>query len=485
MIVKELVEKARLGDEKAFDELVEHYTVIFVNNVLKCNGNDENLKEVAKEKLPMFIKEYFEKNYKNSLNDYLRYQAKYSFKDKLRLNDTRNMQIDELKKIYSKRLVNLLKKYNSILSEEELYNFCYNIISKRIDEIKHDRNNFATLLGVFFSKLKISIENEETLIIKYASSMGVNKKVENYFIDKYSYLLDEYKYESSYLFLKENFGLIINDIFKSEKINKDYMKNHVKRMMKKYNINYLKDLKIKEDNIRNNDYDKEELYKSNLVLKNIMYDKYKNEINLNEDDFRKIIDEKYDLFFNAYIKGVSKKDLRAYMLTRFNEYFNNRNLPHDLTDEEKEEKEFQKYSNIKYVDKKIKNININYPYDKVINELYKYYDEILEDYFKYNKKTDIKTHISYKLKDKIKKLVLLYNDEEIKNISLKFMNLNLLDKDILEEVITNLTEYYLSNKINNKEPYELFIINRLKNFNYDEYYRIKNIKEHIKIKVKR
>ena len=47
----------------------------------------------------------------------------------------------------------------------------------------------------------------------------------------------------------------------------------------------------------------------------------------------------------------------------------------------------------------------------------------------------------------------------------------------------NLTSYYISKKMENKVPFELFIIKAIENFDMEEYLMIKDVKEHINLKV--
>ena len=58
MWIKDYVMKARTGDEKAFNWLVEHFEPLFCDSVVRFNSNDETLRNEAKKKLPEIIRKY-------------------------------------------------------------------------------------------------------------------------------------------------------------------------------------------------------------------------------------------------------------------------------------------------------------------------------------------------------------------------------------------------------------------------------------------
>ena len=63
MWIKDYVMKARTGDEKAFNWLVEHFEPLFCDSVVRFNSNDETLRNEAKKKLPNIIRKYIDNNY--------------------------------------------------------------------------------------------------------------------------------------------------------------------------------------------------------------------------------------------------------------------------------------------------------------------------------------------------------------------------------------------------------------------------------------
>ena len=198
MQIKELIKKAKKGEEKAFNDLIEYYEDSFCDMVVRKN-NDEKLREPAKEELPELLKIYLKGNYTQPLHDYLRYYSTSFFTDKLRLSDTRDMQLDKLKKIYAKRLFLILKKINKVLSDEELNSYAYNLISSTIDKFSDDREALATRLGVFFGKQKLSVNTQESLLIRYILQEGFNDNIIKFFYDEYKFILEEYKKEISYI----------------------------------------------------------------------------------------------------------------------------------------------------------------------------------------------------------------------------------------------------------------------------------------------
>ena len=57
------------------------------------------------------------------------------------------------------------------------------------------------------------------------------------------------------------------------------------------------------------------------------------------------------------------------------------------------------------------------------------------------------------------------------------------NEEVANEIIDNLTDYYIFNKMSNEKPFELFIIDAIENFDMEEYLMIKDAKEHINLKV--
>ena len=484
----ELKKRAKKGNEKAFEELVKHYEERFVSNVIK-NNNDKSLENKAKEKLPILLKKYLEEDYIIPIHDFLRYYSVSGFVDKQKLSDTRKMDIEELKKIYTKRLIQYFNEINNVLTKEELEKFTYNLISMTIDELSSDRDSLATRLGIIFARQKRFVNTEEALLIRYVLQEKYNNNIIEYFKDKYKFILTNYKNEISYIHLNENFTNIIIEVLDEWDCNNVSIEKAIRKKVHKMSIEYTKEINDVGLNIRTDNKRKKELYNANLVLKQRVYELYKDKVDIPMEQMLKIIDKNYDLYFNAYINGVCTKTLKQYILTRFSEYFNRIKLPRQLSQEELEKREKIYLENEVYIDKKMRKLNINYPHNLVRNELMDCYDEAIDTYFRKESKTDFRIIIRYKLKQKIEELSSLYNDDSIINTSLNMKDSILLNKiqneEIVAEIIDNLTDYYISKKMSNEKPFELFMIDAIENFDLEQYLMIKDVKEHSNLKVLR
>lgn len=484
MQIKQLVEKAKNGDQKSFNLLVEYYEEHFANAVVK-NNNDESLRQKAKEELPSLIKLYLKHNYVQPIHDYLNYYSKTYFTDKLRLSDTRDMDLNKLKEIYAKRLFHIFEKINKVLTEEELKLYTYKLISSTIDKFSDDREALATRLGVFFGKQKLSVNTQESLLIRYILQEGFNDNIIEFFYREYRFILNEYKKEISYVYLNGNFRNIIVDILSEISTNKVSIESTIRKKVHRIHIDYTKEITNVGLNVRTDNQRIEELYNSHISLKERVKDLYEGKVP--KDKMIEIIDKNYDLYFNAYVNGVCSKPLSWYILTRFSEYFNKIKLPRQLSEEELAKKELIYSENEDCIDKKIRKTSLNHPYELVRNELMRCYDEAIDTYFRKESKTDFRIIVGYKLKQKLEELSGLYSDDNIINTSLSMKASILLNKiqneEVANEIIDNLTDYYIFNKMSNEKPFELFIIDAIENFDMEEYLMIKDAKEHINLKV--
>ena len=488
MQIKELIEKAKNGDEKAFEELTKHYEESFADMVVIKN-NDGSLRDKAKEELPKLLRVYLNHDYTQLLHDYLRYYSTSSFTDKIRLSDTRDMDLSKLKEIYTKRLLEEFKTINKVLTEEELYNYTYDLISNIIDELSKDRENLATKLGTFFARQKRFVKTEEALLIRYILQKKYNDNIINFFVNKYKYILNEYSSKTSYSYLCENFRNIVVEVLEELSSYKKSIELCIKKKVQKFHSDYTKDIQSVELNIRSSDERKDELYEANSVLKNRVYEYYRKKVNLSEKELKKLIDENYESYFEAYVNGKCTKTLSQYILTRFSECFNKTKYTKKLTPEKQEEKQLTYIENEGCIDKKMKKLSLNCPYSIIRNELQSSYGEAIDDYFRKENKSDVRTLVFYRLKKKIDELSVNYSDSAIIESSYTMKRAILLnkiqDEEIVNEIIDNLTKYYISNKMDNTKLFEQVIIDVVENFDMEEYLMIKEIKEHINLKVLR
>lgn len=321
MSIKDYVKLARNGNEKAFNWLVEHFEPLFCNNVIRFNDNNETLREKAKEKLPNFIKMYLASSYKKDIDSFLRYKASHEFKELEKIKDTRNKDKDYLISIYSKRFLKHITKYKYILTEEELERYSIKYITKLVDLFISDRNSFSNNINSRISFESKYIQDEEIFLSRYIVEEGVNDKIVDYLSNKYRYLLDEYKTKNSYFILNACYKYIISDVLDNVTSHKVSMGSYMKKQIHKKHLQIVSELNGMEDIAKQDKATRILLYYSYSSIKTLIFENYKDIVNIPTLKLKNLINQKYDIYFNNYINGNVKRDLRRHIINSFNSYF--------------------------------------------------------------------------------------------------------------------------------------------------------------------
>lgn len=481
MYVMDMIALAKQGDENAFNALVKHYEKYFCDKVVANNDNDESLRESAKDELPKLIRSALKLKYNRDLSDYLKRCSKNIFKGIKKINDSRILEKDEIISIYEKRFFNSIKEYNTVLTEEELKKYSYDYIKDIINKYFDNRDTLIKNITPRISREKNYYINEETLLLRYTYLEGINDKVVDFFIKKYSYILEEYKLRNSYSLLKNNFYSIVEQTLKNISFSVLNLEPRLRSELQKKGYEY--GLEVSKTSIER----KDDIYDINLNIKDYVFEKYSKKVGLPEDELRSLIDSQYDKYYDAYLNGKSKVTIRKYMFTRFEDFFKNRKMPRVLTDELREEKRLNELEYLVYIKKNLKKLNTNHPYELLEKDLTNTYNEYLDKYYMYEMKMTFKEYIASRLRIAVEELNEKYSDYNIINIK-NNMNTAIkdnknIDSNIVDEIMDNLTSYYISKKMENKVPFELFIIKAIENFDMEEYLMIKDVKEHINLKV--
>lgn len=322
MTVKECIVKAKNGDKNAFNYLVEHYEEIFCDNVVKYNGNDESLRKEAKKELPDLIRKYLNSDCKSAIDQYLRYRALYNFKEKEKISDTRTKNRDYLIDIYSKRFLKHILKYKNILTEEELEKYSINYITNLVNMYIDDRDSFSNNINSRIAFETKYVQDTEVFLIRYIVEVSSNDRIVDYFYNKYLYILEEYKTKSSYSMLKDSFREIIENVLNNITTYVSSIETHIRKGINKKQAEIKEYLKEEVKKVRYDEQSKILIYHSYYSVIEFIYEKYKDKIDMPEEEIKEILKEKYDLYFNGYINGTATSDLRKHLINSFNNFFN-------------------------------------------------------------------------------------------------------------------------------------------------------------------
>ena len=193
-------EKVRLAkktkDEKLIKEIIKYYEPIFCLNVSNKYG-EEYVKD-AKEMLPQLVYKYiYNDEIKSKLSCVLRKKVK-TFFPKTHYNDVITSGNKEyIKEHYINKLYKNLKILNTtdVLNDDELMMLSNKIVSGFYNNyLKSDKK--SSVSNYFNSQISRKLKylnDEEKLLVYYVNKVGSNNKIVLYFVNKYMYLLNEFK----------------------------------------------------------------------------------------------------------------------------------------------------------------------------------------------------------------------------------------------------------------------------------------------------
>ena len=319
----EIYKKTR--NKKLFEHIISYYKPLFKEKIRENYGNkyDEKIDDLFLN----LVNYYFENELKDKLVGFLRNKSKTVFNPTNDFNYVINSEEKEkIKKHYINKMYNGLKKQNKqkVLLDNELYD----VVSFDVDKIFNSylkSDKISRVSNYFNSQINRKLctyKDEEKLVLSYAKNVKVTEKIQRYFYKKYSYLLDEYKITFD-LYKKYIDELLFCDIHSSkadfELSLRKKIKFDINEQSKKVN-NEIDKLKTGKDS------DLTFIKEYYSYIKNTIFEKYKDLVFISEEELKKIIDLKYDKYFNVaveYIKRKPKENLARYINNRLSNYILN------------------------------------------------------------------------------------------------------------------------------------------------------------------
>lgn len=326
MTIGELVKEAKkTKDEKLIDEIIAYYEPYFFNNIIKRYGN--SYLDKAKNELPILVNYYLEKDIKSPLGMFLYAKSHFIFNDNSAYNERIKSNGKFIKDHYTDKLFNNLLAINNtaILSEKELYKLAvYDIDNLYNNYVKtKKKSNVTNYFNSLIRWLKKKYNDEEFLLLSYVRKIGVNDEIKAYFYSKYMFLLGKYTKVSL-----EDYKIIIdeflNKIGTSNKTLKELPREKLLEKLefysKKTDIELKNNVENELINIKNGkNFNYEFLYEYYAYIKELVFKKFVDKVEVKEEILRDEIEKRYDKAFDDAINYVRKN--RNFLLKK---YINNR-----------------------------------------------------------------------------------------------------------------------------------------------------------------
>lgn len=401
-------EKVRLAkktkDEKLIKEIIKYYEPIFYLNVSNKYG-EEYVKD-AKKMLPQLVYKYiYNDEIKSKLSLVLRKKVK-TFFPKTHYDDVINSENREyIKEHYINKFYRKLRILNvtDVLNDDELM-----MLSNETIDILY--NNYlngdkkSTVSNYFNSQISRKLKylnDEEKLLVYYVNKVGSNNKIVLYFVNKYMYLLNEFKNIDFNTYRKIIKNILSGDIY-FKNLN---LKTTIIKEMKNKEESYISYIKKCISLLKMGDmtyYD--DVYKYYFYITNLVYEKYKDEV-INKREFKKALKEKYDIYFEKAINNMLFKenpDIQRYVNSRLTFYAKN---DRSLYEKTRVNKKIINENSDELIDKTLKRYEgkIN-PSDVLEDIIIESYYKSAEEYFKKYRNKDFVSYVDYKMDYCIKKM---------------------------------------------------------------------------------
>lgn len=401
-------EKVRLAkktkDEKLIKEIIKYYEPIFCLNVSNKYG-EEYVKD-AKKMLPQLVYKYiYNDEIKSKLSLVLRKKVK-TFFPKTHYDDVINSENREyIKEHYINKFYRKLRILNvtDVLNDDELM-----MLSNETIDILY--NNYlngdkkSTVSNYFNSQISRKLKylnDEEKLLVYYVNKVGSNNKIVLYFVNKYMYLLNEFKNIDFNTYRKIIKNILSGDIY-FKNLN---LKTTIIKEMKNKEESYISYIKECISLLKTGDmtyYD--DVYKYYFYITNLVYEKYKDEV-INKREFKKALKEKYDIYFEKAINNMLFKenpDIQRYVNSRLTFYAKN---DRSLYEKTRVNKKIINENSDELIDKTLKRYEgkIN-PSDVLEDIIIESYYKSAEEYFKKYRNKDFVSYVDYKMDYCIKKM---------------------------------------------------------------------------------
>ena len=394
--------------------------------------------------------------------DFVRKRTKSFINKKKTLKE---LIIDDKSKVakhYSDKIYELLRDKKSILTKEELEKFCFDFLMVKIDNFAN-KENFQTRMILVTSRLNKKIKDEEDLLIEYIKYEGLNDKILNYFINKYKYIIEDSKYKT----YEKEFGNLILDCIKN-RYNQDFPRFLESNIKERYNEdrNKAREL-LKKDNLNIDEINFiKDVYS---YYKSIFFERYHGIID--DEVLKQIIDKKYNYFIDLYLSGPKSRELSQALNDKMTMFFSLNAYLQTIKNED----------SIYLIERYKEKYKCYYPIEE---ELLKVYKELIIKYYTKKRKSNIHDYIRFNLRNKAKELMkydIMYIDDTTNNLKQK--DINIIDKEIKEEVIDGFKNYYMKNKIYEKKSYDRYLFEELLKYDENMYKEVLDYKKYDSNKV--
>lgn len=320
-------EKVRLArktkDEKLISDIISHYKPIFLNNVCKEYG--EEYKKEALIMLSTLVNRYiYDDSIKSKLSDYLRkkvfyFPPKRNFNNIIKTEDNIFIKEHYIKKMYSELVENNLYK---VMSNNELKEVCKYVVNLVFNNyLNTDKSSFVSIyFNTQINRRLKCFKDEEKLIIYYVNKIGIKSKMVNYFVNKYKNIFEEYSFidECNYCNIVKEilsniyFPTFVFEVSLRKKLNA--MKNDKKKQIYEYVL-------LLESGDLSYYYEVKKYY---TYIIDCVYNKFKDDVLVDNYEYRKLLNIKYDKYFKSCITFIQNTNtdynISRYMFTRLNEF---------------------------------------------------------------------------------------------------------------------------------------------------------------------
>lgn len=388
--------------------IFEHYKPIFEKRLL------ENYDVEITSEIDLILKELIDYYYENGLNtrisDFLGKKAKTVLNEKKMDFDADIFEReDKIRSHYKFFLFKKMQEVNKsrVLDDDEVLRLSSDIVNQLLNSyVKSDKSSaIDNYLNSGIRRKILCYENEEKLLYDYFIRFGLTKDIVNYFYEKsirYEELAGYDLTKKEYLILIEE---ILNNISSLHFVFKTKLIKKVREINKERNYDRLD---IVEE-IKYGNFDNVELLRclySNII--DLMFDKFKDKVYVSNEEFKKILKQKYDEYFDKTVVKLyndGNVNFQRYINVRLTNFCkNNKKLNSNFFVDEKE-KDYTIKSNESLIDvvfeKYKKKIS---PSDVLEDIIIESYYKSAEEYFKNKRKRDFASYVDYKMNSYVKKM---------------------------------------------------------------------------------
>ncbi len=388
--------------------IFEYYKPIFEKNLSK-NYDVEITIEID-----LILKDLIDYYYENGLNtkigDFLRKKAKVALSEKkMNFDDAIFEHEDKIRLHYTLFLFKKMQKVNKnhVLADDEVLKLSADIINQLLDSyVKSDKSSLVN--NYFNSSIRrkmLCYENEEKLLYDYCIRFGPTKDIVNYFYEKavsYEELADSDLTKKEYLILIEE---ILNNINSLHFVFKTKLIEKVRKINKERKDDRLDII----EEIKYGNFDNVELLRylySNII--NLVFDNFKDKVCVSNEEFKKILKQKYDEYFDKTVVKLYNGDdinFQRYINVRLTNFCKINKILNSNFFVDEEEKDYTIKSNENLIDVVFKRYKKKIsPSDVLEDIIIESYYKSAEEYFRNKKKRDFVSYVDYKMNSYVKKM---------------------------------------------------------------------------------